>query len=63
MKEETLKKAKNLEYNIEQYSDLLRSRNASYDTMFINITCAYSNSHEDYHGRVGGGKTEGLSGI
>ena len=52
MKEETLKKAKNLEYNIEQYSDLLRSRNASYDTMFINITCAYSNSHEDCHGRV-----------
>lgn len=52
MKKETLKKAKNLEYNIEQYSDLLRSRNASYDTMLIKITCAYANDHEDYHGRV-----------
>lgn len=52
MKKETLKKAKNLEYNIGQYSDLLRSRNASYDTLLIKITCAYANDHEDYHGRV-----------
>lgn len=52
MKKETLKKAKNLEYNIEQYSDLLRSRNADYGTMLINISCAYSNSRDEYHGRV-----------
>ena len=52
MKQETLKKAKSLEHNISEYSDLLRSRNASYDTMFIKISCAYANDHEDYHGRV-----------
>lgn len=47
-----MKKAKNLEHDISEYSDLLRSRNASYGTMFIKITCAYANDHEDYHGRV-----------
>ncbi len=52
MKKETLKKAKNLEHDISEYSDLLRSRNASYVTMLIKITCAYANDHEDYHGRV-----------
>lgn len=52
MKQETLKKANNLEYYISEYSNLLRSRNASYGTMFIKITCAYANDHEDYHGRV-----------
>ena len=52
MKQETLKKAKNLEYDISEYSDLLRSRNANYRTMLIKITCAYANDHEDYHGRV-----------
>lgn len=52
MKKETLQKAKNLEYCIDEYSDLLRSRNASYGTMLIKITCAYSNDREDYHGRV-----------
>ena len=52
MKEETLKKANNLEYYIIEYSDLLRSRNADYGTMLINISCAYSNSRDEYHGRV-----------
>lgn len=52
MKQETLKKANNLEHDISEYNDLLRSRNASYSTMFIKITCAYANDHEDYHGRV-----------
>lgn len=52
MKQETLKKANNLEHDISEYSDLLRSRNASYGTMLIKITCAYANDHEDYHGRV-----------
>ena len=52
MKQETLKKANNLEHDISEYSDLLRSRNASYSTMLIKITCAYANNHEDYHGRV-----------
>ena len=52
MKQETLKKAKAIERNISEYSDLLRSRNADYYTMLIKITCAYANDHEDYHGRV-----------
>ena len=52
MKKETLKKAKNLEHDISEYSDLLRSRNASYGTMLIKITCAYANDREDYNGRV-----------
>lgn len=52
MKTETLKKAKDLENNISEYGDLLLSRNADYHTMLIKITCAYSNSREDYHGRV-----------
>ena len=52
MKQETLKKAKNLEHDISEYSDLLQSRNADYHTMLIKITCAYSNNREDYHGRV-----------
>lgn len=52
MKQETLKKANNLEHDISEYSNLLRSRNASYGTMLIKITCAYANDHEDYHGRV-----------
>lgn len=52
MKKETLKKAKNLENDISEYRDLLRSRNADYGTMLINISCAYSNSRDEYHGRV-----------
>jgi hypothetical protein len=52
MKKETLKKAKILEYNIEEYGDLLRSRDASYGSMLIKITCDYANDCEDYHGRV-----------
>lgn len=52
MKEETLKKAHNLEHNISEYTDLLRSRKADYYTMLIKISCAYSNTHDEYHGRV-----------
>lgn len=52
MKKETLKKAKNLENDISEYRDLLRSRNADYGTMLINISCAYSNCRDEYHGRV-----------
>lgn len=52
MKQETLKKAKDLENDISEYSELLRSRNASYGTMLIKISCAYANDYEDYHGRV-----------
>ena len=52
MKQETLKKAKDLENDISEYGDLLLSRNADYHTMLIKITCAYSNNREDYHGRV-----------
>ena len=52
MKQETLKKAKDLEHNISEYSELLRSRNASYGTMLIKISCVYANDHEDYHVRV-----------
>lgn len=52
MKPETLKKAKNLENEIGEYSSLIQSRNASYGYMLIKITCANANDHEDYHGRV-----------
>lgn len=52
MKQETLKKANNLEHDISEYTDLLLSRNADYHTMLIKITCAYSNNRTDYHGRV-----------
>lgn len=52
MKQETLKKAKDLENDISEYGDLLLSRNADYHTMLIKITCAYSNNRTDYHGRV-----------
>lgn len=52
MKQETLKKAKDLENDISEYGDLLLSRNADYHTMLIKITCAYSNDRTDYHGRV-----------
>lgn len=52
MKQETLKKANNLEHDISECTDLLRSRNANYDTMLIKISCAYANNYEDYHGRV-----------
>lgn len=52
MKQETLNKAKDLEHDISEYGDLLLSRNADYHTMLVKITCAYSNSREDYHGRV-----------
>ena len=52
MKQETLKKANNLEHDISEYTDLLRSRNADYHTMLVKIACAYSNNREDYHGRV-----------
>ena len=52
MKQETLKKANNLEHDISEYTDLLLSRDADYHTMLIKITCAYSNNRTDYHGRV-----------
>ena len=52
MKEETLKKAHNLEHDISEYTDLLRSRKANYYTMLIKISCAYANAHDEYHGRV-----------
>lgn len=52
MKKETLQKAKKLEDRIDEYSRLLRSRNASYDTMLIKITCANSNTEEDYYGWI-----------
>ena len=52
MKQETLKKANNLDYDISEYNNLLLSRNADYGTMLIKISCAYANDHEDYHGRV-----------
>ena len=52
MDKETLKKAKSLESTIDEYTSLIRSRNASYGTMLIKITCAYANDHEDYHGRL-----------
>lgn len=52
MKEETLKKANNLERMIGEYTDLLRSRKADYGTMLIKISCAYANKHDEYDGRV-----------
>ena len=52
MKQETLKKAIDLENNISNYGDLLLSRGANYHTMLIEISCAYSNSLEYYHGSV-----------
>ena len=52
MKQETLQKAKDLENEISEYGYLLLSRNASYHTMLINITCSYSNDRTGYHGRV-----------
>lgn len=52
MKQETLRKAKDLEKDISEYGDLLLSRNADYHKMLIKITCAYSNDRTDYHGRV-----------
>jgi len=52
MKQETLKKANNLEHDIIEYNNLLRSRNASYDTMLIKICCDYVNGNECYYGRV-----------
>ena len=52
MKQETLKKAENIEYDISEYNYLLQSRDASYDKMLIKISCAYANDHENYHGRV-----------
>ena len=52
MKQETLKKAKDLENDISEYGDLLLSRNADYHTMLISISCPYSNFPNEYHGRV-----------
>ena len=52
MKQETLQKAKKFEQDFGEYTHLLLSRNADYHTMLIRVTCAYSNSSEDYHGRV-----------
>jgi len=52
MKQETLKKAKDLENKISEYGDLLLSRGANYHTMLISISCAYSNDRDIYHGRV-----------
>jgi len=52
MKQETLQKAKEFERDFEEYTNLLLSRGADYDTMLISISCAYSNNHNEYHGRV-----------
>lgn len=52
MKQETLKKAKDLENKISEYGDLLLSRGADYHTMLIKINCAYSNDRNEYYGRV-----------
>jgi hypothetical protein len=52
MKEETLKKAHNLEHAISEYTDLLHSRKADYYTMLIKISCAYANMRDEFHGRV-----------
>jgi len=52
MKQETSKKAKDLESDICEYESLLLSRNVSFDTILINITCLYSDERIDYHGRV-----------
>lgn len=52
MKQETLKKAKDLENDISEYGNLLLSRNADYHTMLIRIDCAYANNHNEYYGRV-----------
>lgn len=52
MKQETLKKAKDLENNISEYTNLLLSSEANYHTMFIRISCAYSNDRKEYHGMV-----------
>ena len=51
MKQETLKKAKNLENDIIEYNNLLLSRGADYHTMLIKINCAYSNDRNEYYGR------------
>ena len=52
MKQETLKKAKDLEIDISEYTNLLLSRGADYHTMRIKISCAYSDTHNEYYGRV-----------
>ena len=52
MKQETLKKAKDLENDISEYTNLLLSRSADYHTMCIKISCAYSSDHDEYYGRV-----------
>jgi len=49
MKQETLQKAKSLEQDFREYTNLLLSRGADYDTMLIRIDCAY---HNEYYGRV-----------
>ncbi len=52
MKQETLQKAKSLENRVSEYGRLLQSRNASYHTLSVQISCPYSNDREWYHGRV-----------
>lgn len=52
MKQETLDKAKSLENEIEEYSRLLCSRNASYNYMLIKITCANASPSAEYYGRM-----------
>ena len=52
MKQATLKKANNLEHDISEYSELLRSRDAFHGKMLIKVTCAYGNDHEGYCGIV-----------
>ena len=52
MKAETLKKAKSLENEIEEYTRLIQSKNASFGYMLIKITCSNANDHEDYYGRM-----------
>ena len=52
MKQDTLQKAKSLEQDLIEYNNLLLSRSATYHTMLIKISCAYSNDRNEYYGRV-----------
>ena len=52
MRHDTLIKANNLEQRISECGDLLRSRKANYSRMLIKISCANSNSYDDYYGRL-----------
>lgn len=52
MKQETLQKAKKFEQDFSEYTNLLQSRSANYQTMLIKISCAYANDRNEYYGRV-----------